>query len=96
MRIIGRIGHPNMQITVFSNDGRFPVQFELSGLTQIYRFRKGDQVNDLGDIRRLIDADFAAAVLRQFREMQKTQSDLFDRHASSKETEDLNDLPDLI
>jgi len=85
-----------MQITVFSNDGRFPVQFELTGLTQIYRFRHSERVKGLEDIRRMIDTDFTTAVLQQFREMQKMQSDLLDRYGPPPADESLTDLPDII
>ncbi|MEM6773010.1 MAG: hypothetical protein AAF597_20695, partial [Bacteroidota bacterium] len=78
-----------MQISVFSNDGRFPVQFELSGLSQVYRFRQSETIGGLDDIIKLVDADFTKAVLRQFQEMRKVQSAVINRNtAPSDETED--------
>lgn len=94
MRILGRIPHPVLQISVFSNDGRFPVQFELSGQSQIYRFRQDEQLKSLADVKKLIDPVFVEGVLRQFNEMQALQSKLIDRHKPP--TDDFSDLPDII
>lgn len=74
MRIIGRIPHPTLAITVFSNDGRFPVQFETGGLSQIYRFRHSDTLRSLADVQRLVDEDFVAAVLEQFQTMRRVHA----------------------
>ena len=65
MRIIGRLPHPQLQITVFSNDGRFPVQFEYRGQTQQYRFRQGPGMANLGDVKKVVDAAFIAEVDRK-------------------------------
>lgn len=94
MRIIGRIPHPVLQISVFSNDGRFPVQFELNGQSQIYRFRQDERLKSLADVTKLIDESFTTGVLAQFRAMRILQSDLLDRHRPA--TDDFSDLPDII
>jgi len=94
MRILCRLPHPILQITVFSNDGRFPVQFELSGQTQIYRFRQDERLKSLDDVRRLIDPVFVEGVLRQFSTMQELQSKLIDRHRPAEDA--FSDLPDII
>ena len=96
MRIIGRIPHPSMQISVFSNDGRFPVQFELSGQSQIYRFRQSETLKGLDDIKKLVDGAFADDVMRQFGAMKKIQSAVLDRHAPPKESVDTDGLPDIF
>ncbi|MEM1356927.1 MAG: hypothetical protein AAGF89_01950 [Bacteroidota bacterium] len=94
MRIIGRIPHPKLQITVFSNDGRFPVQFELDGQTQIYRFRHGEHLKGLADIEALVDDSFVTGVLATFRQMRKTQATVNRRLQSLSEVDD--DLPEII
>lgn len=94
MRILGRIPHPVLQISVFANDGRFPVQFELNGLSQIYRFRQDEQLKSLADVTRLIDEDFTAGVLAQFRSMQELQSRLLGRHRPAPD--EFSDLPDIL
>ncbi|NJB87588.1 hypothetical protein GGR26_003372 [Lewinella marina] len=94
MRIIGRLPDPRMQITVFENDGRFPVQFELGGITQIYRFRKGERLSNMGHLRTYVDENFRAAVLRQFQEMQRIQADVLQR--ISPPADETDSLPNII
>jgi len=94
MRIIGRIPHQTMQITVFSNDGRFPVQFELAGQTQIYRFRHSEQLRGLGDIMALVAPEFPTAVLEQFESMRAVQAKVL--AAISPQPSASDDLPDII
>ena len=92
MRIIGRLPHPEMMITVFSNDGRFPVQFELQGQTQQYRFRHGPEMRNLADVRRIVDDRFVADVLAIFREMRQAQARVNASHFAPPEDE----LPDIL
>lgn len=94
MRIIGRIPHPKLQITVFSNDGRFPVQFELDGQTQIYRFRHAENLKGLADIQAIVDNSFLTGVLTTFRQMRTTQAAVNRRLQSSAEVDD--GLPEII
>ena len=94
MRIIGRLPDPRMQITVFENDGRFPVQFELGGITQIYRFRKGERLGDFGQLRQYIDETFRTAVLEQFAQMQHVQAGVLQRIQPPENP--FGDLPEII
>ena len=94
MRIIGRLPDPRMQITVFENDGRFPVQFERGGLTQMYRFRKGLHLSNFGQLRQYVDEDFRTEVLRQFTDMQVLHRRIAARMQPPPEP--LNDLPEII
>ncbi|WP_116126888.1 hypothetical protein [Lewinella sp. IMCC34183] len=96
MRIIGRLPDARMQITVFDNDGRFPVQFERGGLTQTYRFRKGDRLSNLGHLRTYVDEEFRQSVLQQFEEMQRIHSAVRDRIAPPSAADDGGDLPTIV
>jgi len=96
MRIIGRIPHPSMQISVFSNDGRFRIQFELSGQSQIYRFRQSETLRGLDDIKKLVDKEFTSSVMKQFGEMKKIQSAVLDRNAPPEDTLETDGLPDIF
>ncbi|MTB50838.1 hypothetical protein [Lewinella sp. W8] len=95
MRILGRLDHPVMQITVFENDGRFPVQFELGGLRQTFRFRKSASLNNFGDVKRMLDDAFIDQVLEQFRPMQRIQSALLNRQIQEEQSA-ADELPDII
>ena len=96
MRIIGRLSDPRMQITVFENDGRFPVQFELGGVTQVYRFRKGEELQHFGHVERLVDEAFRASVLDQFRAMHRIHAEVIGRQTEGVATNPQHDLPDII
>ena len=93
MRIIGRLPHRDMQITVFSNDGRFPVQFVQGALTQQYRFRHGPRLRNLADVDALIDDAFKAEVLATFRSMRATHERALAGH---REAAPDDDLPNII
>ena len=95
MRIIGRLPHPQLQITVFSNDGRFPVQFEYRGQTQQYRFRQGPGMANLADVRRVVDAEFMAEVLRLFQHMQSAHARVVRDYLTQEDPAD-NELPNII
>ena len=58
MRIAGYIEHPKLKITIFQMDNRFTVKFEDGTLEQVYKFRTGDFIHSVGDIRRLVDEAF--------------------------------------
>lgn len=94
MRIIARLPDARMQITVFENDGRFPVQFERGGLSQVYRFRKGERLSNVGHLRAYVDEHFRSEVMRQFLAMEEIRSAVARR--ISPPPEDTNVLPDII
>jgi hypothetical protein len=85
-----------MQITVFSNDGRFPVQFELAGLSQMYRFRQSETLKSLGDIEKLVDSVLMASVLDQFSTMRAAHSRALNTFAPPAAPADTDGLPDII
>lgn len=95
MRILTRLPHPTFQITIFSNDGRFPVQFEHGGLSQIYRFRRSEAIAGADDIKRLIDADFLAGVAQQFAAMRALHSRALATFAPPDQPPG-SELPDII
>lgn len=56
MRIVGNIPHPTLQITIFLHDSKYAVKFESGLYEQTYKFRSGDQIQTVEDIKKLIDA----------------------------------------
>ena len=96
MRIIGRIPHPILQITVFSNDGKFPVQFELGGQVQIYKFRHQENLKTLADVQRIVDQEFLQGVLDQFRGMQTVQNRILARLIPVADPNETDGLPDIF
>ena len=101
MRIIGRLPDPQLQISVFENDGRFIVQFEHGGLTQQYRFRKGDGLNHLGHIEAMVGTDFRNGVRETFGAMRTTHTTALRTRDRARTGDDANDgtpddLPTII
>lgn len=96
MRIIGHIPHPVLKITVFTNDARFPVQFETDGLSQIYRFRQSDQLKSLADIQKLVNKDLIDTVLAQFSVMRAAHSRALNTFAPPKVISDTDGLPEIF
>ncbi len=83
-----------MQITIFENDGRFPVQFELGGLTQTYRFRKGARLSNIGHLREYVDDAFRESVYRQFSVMRGIHTEVEQRIQPPEDP--LDALPEII
>ena len=95
MRVIAHLPHPTIKITVFKNDGRFPVQFERDGLSQIYRFRQGEHLNTLDDVKKLVNEDLLRTVQEQFSVMAAAHSRALATFAPAPEDDDAG-LPDII
>lgn len=69
MRIAGYIEHPVLKITVFQMANKLSVKLESGQFEQTYKFRTGDQVNTVEDIRKLVDDAFIAEVLQEMARM---------------------------
>ncbi|MFZ2900628.1 MAG: hypothetical protein WA004_18485 [Saprospiraceae bacterium] len=73
MRIIGNIDHPDWKITVFKMDNRLSVKLETGLYEQIYKFRQGEGMETLEDIRAFLDQDFLVAAARHFSSMHQAR-----------------------
>ena len=69
MRIVGNIEHPHCKITIFKTESRFLVKFESGLYEQAYRFRIGDTINSVEDVRYFVDPDFVRQVIKHFNSM---------------------------
>lgn len=96
MRVIAHLPHPTIKITVFKNDGRFPIQFERDGLSQIYRFRESDRLRGLDDVKKLLTDDLLLTVQEQFRVMAAAHSRALATFAPASPPDPLDGLPDII
>jgi len=75
MRIIGYIEHPTYMITVFKMDDKFSVKFEKNLLEQTYKYRGGQHMTGIEDVKRIIDAAFIKRVSNVFETMESTRLD---------------------
>lgn len=85
MRIVGNIEHPHCKITIFKTDGRFLVKFESGLYEQTYRFRMGNAINSVEDIRYFIDPEFVHHVIRHFATMHLEASKAMGRFTEDAE-----------
>ena len=92
MRVIGNIPHSTLKITVFETDTRFPVQFEAGAVAQIFRFRKGGQIENLSDVKALVDETMCKGVIEGL----KRQNELMIRSQARQAKEESDDFPAII
>ncbi len=85
MRIAGQIEHPRLKITILEMNNRFSVKFEDQLLEQTYKFRSGPHLQSPADVRRLVDAEFINAVLRQMEQMHYLQAKTLERFNNHQE-----------
>lgn len=60
-------------------DSRISVKFETEAYEQTYKLRMGDGLENLEDIKRLVDTDFANQVLQQFIDMNRIKNQAYNR-----------------
>lgn len=87
MRIIGNIEHPNLKITVFQMDNKLSVKFESGLYEQTYKFRTGDGLENLEDIKSLVDIPFMQAVEQELQKMHQIRNEALGRRTSEEEEE---------
>ncbi|MEQ8707121.1 MAG: hypothetical protein RIC19_24530 [Phaeodactylibacter sp.] len=87
MRIAGYIEHSALKITIFQMDNRFTVKFEDGKNEQAYKFRTGQFINSVQDIRRLVDAAFIQEVMVEMGRMHRVHQSALQR-LQPEETED--------
>lgn len=92
MRIVGEIKHPAWKITLFQMDTRFSVKFEQGQLEQTYKFRTGDFIQTVQDVRRLVTPVFIEKVAYIFSQMTDLSRDTL---VAQKEKE-LNEFDEII
>lgn len=79
MRIVGHIEHPDLKITLFKMDNKYSIKFERGLFEQTYKFREGNIIQSIGDVRNLVDPVFLDNVLRILKEMEKTSQGALDK-----------------
>lgn len=80
MRIIGYIEHPNLKITVFKMDNRLSVKFETGLYEQTYKYRTGDGMESLEDVKKQVDQDFIEQVEKTFVDMHQAKNQALKRN----------------
>ncbi len=91
MRIVGHIDHPVLKITIFQHAGKFAVKFETDLMEQTYKFRIGDELQSVNDIKSLVDAQFIGSVLGELSSMNLIKHSALGRYLSYEE-DDFDDI----
>jgi len=68
MRIVGRIPHPSISITLFSYNERYIVKLEAGPMEQSYKIPT-EQMGSLNDLQKAIDPIFLDECLKHFSAM---------------------------
>lgn len=92
MRIIGYIDHPILKITIFQMENKFSVKLESGLLEQTYKFRTGEGINNLEDIRRLVDEEFLEAVLEEMGRMRDIQRHTLERSLPDGQEDEFEEI----
>jgi len=92
MRVVGYIEHPVLKITLFKMHNKYSVKFETDLLEQTFKFRTGDAIENLQDVRRLVDAAFIASVEADFERMRATQQAAFQRFLPEGEEGEFDEI----
>mgnify|MGYP006281904093 CR=1 FL=1 len=92
MRIVGEIDHPVLKITVFQMNNRLSVKLESGLYEQTYKFRQGEGVDTLDDVRRIVDTEFTQAVLQELQQMHQRKTATLRRHLSPGEEAEFEEI----
>ncbi|MFK7946073.1 MAG: hypothetical protein AB8G11_00670 [Saprospiraceae bacterium] len=80
MRIVGDIPNPYCKITIFKTTSRFSVKFEQGNFEQTFKFRVGDAINNLNDVKTIVTEDFINQVLAHFDAMGEIKKQAFNHY----------------
>mgnify|MGYP001397340388 FL=1 len=80
MRIVGRIEHPVIKITVMQMNNRYVLKLEANMLEQTYKFNEDDNLRTMADIEKLVDETFLNECLKRFSDMNKSRGETYQRN----------------
>jgi hypothetical protein len=92
MRIVGDIPHSYCKITIFQTTNRYAVKFEQDGFEQTYKFRIGDAINGLPDVRKVMTEAVIEQIIEQFKAMAAIKKTAFDSFVANA----LNEFEDIF
>ena len=87
MRIVDRISHPTFQITIFLHDSKYAVKFESGLYEQTYKFRTGDHIQSVEDIKKIIDQELIEQVQKGLHKMHQDKLAAIGRNIEEEEEE---------
>jgi hypothetical protein len=92
MRIIGTIDHPTLKITVFKMNERLSVKLESGLYEQTFKFRSGEGVDTLEDVKNFIDAGFIEGVSENLQRMHQLKMQALSRQLPETVEEEFEEI----
>lgn len=92
MRIIGTIEHPTLKITVFKMNERLSVKLESGLYEQTFKFRSGEGIETLEDVKNFIDAGFIEGVSENLQRMHQLKMQALSRQLPDVEEEEFEEI----
>jgi len=69
MRELGKIESKHCKITVLHYNHKYLIRFETIDCEQTYRIREGTNASGMADLKRIVNEDFIASVMKRFKQM---------------------------
>lgn len=85
MRIVGKIPHPYVKITVFAFNMRYSVKLEMGQVEQTYKIRHSDVIENLEDLSKLVDDQLIEECIVHFTSMHKSMENAYKRLRENEE-----------
>ena len=82
MRVVGRIPHPSITITIFEYNEKYTLKMEAGPMEQSYKITI-DQIGNLGNLHKLVDEPFLKECLAHFNAMFLSWKGTVERHQGS-------------
>lgn len=82
MRVVGRIPHPSITITIFEYNEKYTLKLEAGPMEQSYKITI-DQIGNLANFQKLADATFLNECLAHFNAMYLSWKGTVERHLPS-------------
>lgn len=81
MRIVGRIPHPSITISIFEYNEKYTLKLEAGPMEQSYKIAK-QQVGSVDNMKQLADAPFLQECLKHFNAMYLSWKQTVKRNAA--------------
>lgn len=92
MRVVGKIPHPYVKITVFSYQLKYTVKMEMGHVEQTYKIRNSDKIKNLEDLSKLVDDQLINECINHFTLMFNSMNDAFKRFGEKEETQEQKEI----
>ena len=92
MRILGSIDHPKWKITVFKMEDRLTAKLESALYELAFKFRAGEGMDSLEDVRHFMDAGFLEEAERQFEALHQARLRAFSRRSVLSADENFEEI----